>query len=109
MYTITQPALIHEEGEIRPRKRANIRSYTIDGEAVLYHERNEATFHLNQTAFVLWDACDGHRTLGDLAGILRESYDVDVVTAKDDVDQIVAYLAGAELVAAEVPNGTYRT
>lgn len=107
MYMITQPALISENGEIRPQKRANIRAHRIEGEAVLYNEADRTTFHLNETAVFIWDSCDGHRTLGDLGRMLSECYEVEAVTAQDDVDQIVAFLADSQLVGAEVLCGTH--
>lgn len=81
----------------------------IEGEAVLYDELHHTTFHLNETAFSIWDACDGRRTLDEQAEILQGGYEVDSATARDDVDQIVAFLADAGLIGVEVPRGSRDT
>jgi len=106
MYTITQPSLVFDSESFRPAKCVRIRAHRSDGEAVLYDEQTKTTFHLNETAFFIWDACDGIRTLGDLAALLIDRYEVDPAAGQNDVDQIVAFLADARLVTAEVPFGT---
>ncbi len=107
MYTITQPALVQDNETIRPAKCDGIRAHRSDGEAVLYDEQSKTTYHLNETAFLLWDACDGTRTLGDLASMLSDRYEVAEAIGQDDVDQIAAFLAKVKLVTAEVPSGSY--
>jgi Coenzyme PQQ synthesis protein D (PqqD) len=106
MYKITQPSFVNDNETFRPAKRVGIRAHPSDGEAVLYDEQTKTTFHLNETAFFIWDACDGIRTLCDLAALLIERYEVDQAAGQNDVNQIVAFLAEARLVTAEVLVGT---
>jgi len=106
MYTISQPGFVNMHIAIRPQKRTGVRVHRIEGEAVLYSEIDETTFHLNETAHLIWDACDKTKTVCDLAAILQDHYAVAEETARDDVAQIVAYLAASGLVEAEVDHGS---
>lgn len=97
MYEYTQTDLLSECAALRPVASRDVRAHRMDGEVVLYREADGRTFHLNETACTLWEACDGTRTVDQLGDVLAQTYDVDGARALDDAEQIVAQLAEAGL------------
>jgi hypothetical protein len=87
-------ASVPVDGSFVPRARP-VASVVVDGEAVLHHAG--ALHHLNPTATVVWQCCDGEVTVDALAVELAEAFAVDVDTARGDVLTVVADLAAAGL------------
>ena len=85
--------------EWTPPRRRPLADRVFDGEAVLYDAVTGQTHRLNQTALFVWRACDGERTTVAIARMLTEHYDVRFETAIEDVEQILAALAQADLLA----------
>lgn len=46
----------------------------MDGELLLYHPQSTATLYLNNTAALVWQLCDGARTVAEIVEILSESF-----------------------------------
>jgi pyrroloquinoline quinone biosynthesis protein D len=57
----------------------------------------EGVVLLNDTGAAILELCDGQRTVGVIAGILRERYQVDVLS---DVIDYLSDLAAKELISA---------
>ena len=55
----------------------------------------EGTVLLNATGAAILELCDGHRSMGEIAGILRERYRNDVTA---DVTEFLSHLAERELI-----------
>lgn len=53
---------------------------------------------LTETGRLIWDALDGDRTVGDVAALLQQEYEIGHQTAQDDVLDFLASLAQYELV-----------
>ncbi len=81
-----------------PRRREGVVPQVLDGEAVLFDPQSGCTHRMNQTALVVWRACDGKSTMSQLAGRLTQAYDVGPETALEDVEQLIAAFAQAGLV-----------
>ena len=74
---------------IAPPRRRDIIVEQMEGEASLFDPLNNHTHHLNETAYAIWQQCDGQRTNIDMAGALTEHYEVNLQTVLEDVDQLV--------------------
>lgn len=46
----------------------------LDDELLLYHPTKTTTVYMNQTASIVWQLCDGKRTVGEITELLRESF-----------------------------------
>ena len=64
---------------------------------MLYDPATADTHRLNQSALDVWQQCDGHKTTRELAHRQTEIYDLDLETALDHVEQLVAMFAEANL------------
>lgn len=60
----------------RPRKRAGIRAYEIDGEAVLYDLARDSVHYLNRSAWLIWSLCDGSANVGAISQAVAAHFDV---------------------------------
>jgi thiol-disulfide isomerase/thioredoxin len=88
--------------EIRPKRRhADVDFLEIDGEVVIYDLADDSVHHLNQTAGILWQICDGSATLTELAADISDAFGVPVRSARRDVRVGVRGLGDAGLM--EVP------
>lgn len=60
---------------------------------------------LNQTGALVWQLCDGHRTVGEIAREVAHEFDVEPERALSDVQKFLEALAARGLLAPanEVP------
>ena len=58
----------------------------------------EGVVLLNNTGGAILELCDGHRSIGEIAGVLNEKYHCDVTT---DVIEYLSGLVQRDLVRAE--------
>ncbi|MBX2867071.1 MAG: PqqD family peptide modification chaperone [Acidiferrobacterales bacterium] len=56
----------------------------MDGEILLYSTANTRTIYLNQSAAIIWQLCDGDRTMTDIIEILSEAFP-DIENMHQDV------------------------
>ena len=72
-----------------PKRRADVNSQVIEGEALVLDRQHEAIHHLNRTATHIWERCEGSASLADLAAQLAEAFAVEYETALGDVVRVV--------------------
>lgn len=46
----------------------------LDNELLLYHPTKTTTVYMNETASLVWQLCDGKRTVGEIVELLSESF-----------------------------------
>ena len=46
----------------------------MDGELLLHHPGSTRTLYLNETATLIWQVCDGQRTIADIAELLQDAF-----------------------------------
>ena len=69
--------------------------YTIeelDGEMVLFHQSGRTIMHLNRTAVLIWQLCDGQRRLADMVQLLITAYPDAAAEIEADVGDILTTL-----------------
>lgn len=74
------------------RRWDGLRVHEIDGEALVYDQHSADTHHLNETAYFVWNHCDGERTLNEIARFVTKVYDVEIQEALIHVEQVVVEL-----------------
>jgi hypothetical protein len=86
---------------LQPYRRGGIREYPLLDEMVLYFPEKEAAFSLNSSAKVIWELCDGRRTLADICRDLggRLGCPADYLVA--DVEDAVGRLRTLGLLEVE--------
>src|SRR5262245_39573191 len=85
------PASTSEFGEgrflARPQQRHDVLHTTLDDEILIYGQDRMIAFALNQTAAVIWQLCDGERTVADIITMLQEAYPDQAATMPHEVDE----------------------
>ncbi len=61
---------------------------TLDDEILLYHPARTTIFRLDQAGALIWQLCDGRRSVTDIAVLLQEAYP----EARDEIDHDVRAL-----------------
>lgn len=76
---------------IKPKSREDLTIVELDGEAVIYDDRNDKIHYLNTTATLVFSLFDGTATIRDLATDIAEVY----LVGSDEVEkQIRSLLRG---------------
>jgi len=86
--------------DVSPMRSAGIQEYPIDEEALLFDPKTQMLFQLNETAFAVWNTCDG-RTIRDLAQSLTARFDVDVETSLRHTRALVGLFKAGALLTVE--------
>jgi PqqD family protein of HPr-rel-A system len=81
----------------RPRPAADVSTYALDDDLVLYDARTTAAHVLNSTAAHIWRLCDGSRDLSALASQLAAAFALEPSQARADVADLVTSLHAAGL------------
>jgi Coenzyme PQQ synthesis protein D (PqqD) len=76
-----------------PKRRSDLSARQVDDEMVVLDRRTERIHQLNTTASFVWDRCDGACSMDEIAGGIMETFDVDALTAAQDVAEIVRQFA----------------
>lgn len=64
----------------------------IDGETTIYHPTLTTAVYLNETGALIWELCDGTRTIGNIIELLSEHYPESSEQIETDVKQLIAQL-----------------
>jgi pyrroloquinoline quinone biosynthesis protein D len=79
------------------KRRQDIKSRLLDGEAVVLDREWGFIHQLNKTATYIWEHCDGQHTAGAIAGQLCRDFEVDESTALSDVLEVLKRLQDLDL------------
>ena len=64
----------------------------IDGEATVYHPTLTTAVYLNDTGALIWELCDGDRTVSDIIETLGQHYPESRAQIETDVKELVRQL-----------------
>ena len=82
------------------RKRAGLKVWELDGEAVIYDADAGMGHVLNPTALQIWSLCDGRNTRHEIASALSTQHPSESLTIDHDVGAAVSQLNEIGLVEA---------
>jgi coenzyme PQQ biosynthesis protein PqqD len=68
-----------------PRQVPGFSLQALDNELLLYQPGLTKTVHLNQTASLIWQLCDGQRSVDDIVALLEDSFPDDSARIAADV------------------------
>lgn len=69
----------------KPIRKPEFRLELVDEDILLYDPTGEKILHFNQTATLIWQLCDGTRTVEDMIDLLQKAYPDAVDVINDDV------------------------
>jgi PqqD family protein of HPr-rel-A system len=75
-----------------PRVADEIVWVEVDGETVVYDEREKQVHLLNPTASLVWSAIDGRASLAQIAGELSRAFGAEPAVVRSDVLELVGEL-----------------
>jgi hypothetical protein len=92
-----------------PERNPKLAWREIDGEAVIISPEDSHVHELNETASLIWTNADGKHSVDEIAGVIAARYEVELLEAKADVDELIQTLSAKGLLLAskrvEVPAG----
>ena len=77
----------------RPLPTPNFRIETLDGELLLFNPASDQILQTNQSGALVWQLCDGRRTIADITAVLAAAYPDDASAITTDVPDILASFA----------------
>jgi hypothetical protein len=80
-----------------PRKVDGLDVTEVDDGLVVFHEPTDTVHHLNPTAAVVLELCDGSRTTTDIAALLAQAYGLPDPPL-EEADRCVRFLAEQGLI-----------
>lgn len=80
-----------------PPRREDVVVNEHDNEVVISIPADGSTYHLNPTAVLVWERCNGRSTTRDIAQHLADTYDVTFDEALNDVEELVLWLTQSTL------------
>ena len=84
--------------DYRPRKSADVLELDMGDGAILYDNEARLVHHLNPSATLIWQLCDGSGTAEELAGDIAAEYSLDARAIADQVMTVIAELDALGLV-----------
>ena len=70
----------------KPRQKSDFRLEMIDGELLLYHPGQTKIFYCNPTASLIWQLCNGQRTVEEIIALLRREFPAAASAIAADVE-----------------------
>jgi PqqD family protein of HPr-rel-A system len=80
-----------------PVARTDVEHVVVDGEAVVYDPTTGTLHHLNATATVVWQCCDGRGDVEELVDELAEAFRTPRDTVASDVHVLLGDLSARRL------------
>ena len=76
-----------------PKPVPGFQTQTLDGEIVLLHPLNNTILHINQTGALVWQLCNGQRSVTEIVIILSEAYPEAQGQIERDVPKVIYEMA----------------
>lgn len=76
-----------------PKPIPGFQTQTLDGEVVLLHPTSAVILHLNQTGALVWQLCNGIRSVTEIIILLSDAYPESRKQIEADVPQIIQQFA----------------
>lgn len=69
----------------------------LDGEITVYHPTLTTSVYLNETGALIWELCDGKRTVSAIIEILSEQYPESGDQINRDVQEVIEQLVDRDI------------
>jgi hypothetical protein len=74
-----------------PRQKPNLQLQDFDGELVLYDLEKMQVIYLSETATLIWQLCDGERSIPEIVQLLQDAYPEQAGKIPDDVESAMVH------------------
>ncbi len=81
------------EHDDKPRRIAGYLLEKMDDELLLYHPAETKVMYCNQTASIIWQLCDGKRTVQEIVELLAAAYPAAADEVENDVQATLQQFA----------------
>lgn len=82
----------------RPRRLEGLRVDRVSGRHALFDARGDRVHLLNETAFALWQLCDGMTSPEEMAAGICDLFDEGAATVMADIDRALTELSERGLI-----------
>lgn len=82
-----------------PRPASGCAIEVMGDEVVVYNPASDHVHYLSDTAAVIWQLCDGTRTVDEIVELLRGAYPDSIDEISQDVNTTIASMLESELLA----------
>ena len=72
-----------------PKQQLGYYSEEMDGEHLLYRLGGKKALYLNESAALVWNLCDGQRTMQEIVDVLKQAYPESEVDFAAEVSETV--------------------
>lgn len=66
-----------------------------EDEIIVYHPTKAVSLYLNDTGALIWELCDGKKSVADIIAVLAELYPESVEQVERDVKAVISRLTSA--------------
>jgi hypothetical protein len=73
----------------KPLRKQEYRLEKMDNELLLFNPQDLVVLYLNESASVVWQLCDGQRTISQIAELIAEAYPDAEKSILDDVQETI--------------------
>jgi PqqD family protein of HPr-rel-A system len=84
--------------DYRPEKSADVLELDMGDGLILYNHDSSLVHHLNPSAALVWQLCDGQADVGQLAKEIAEEYELQLDQVLTQVGSVVAEFDALDLV-----------
>jgi len=76
----------------RPLQTPGFKLEVVDEEVILFHPAHTSVIHTNSSGGLVWQLCDGVRSVDEIIGLLRQIYPEAASQIAADVERVLAEL-----------------
>jgi hypothetical protein len=80
---------------LKPRSKPDFRLEEIDGELLLYHPAQTTILYCNTSASLIWQLCDGRRTIEEIINLLAAAFEQEPETVSNEVTATIDLFCNA--------------
>lgn len=73
----------------KPTRKSEYRLENLDNELLLFNSTSTNVIYLNQSASIIWQLCDGQRTVKEISELLVGAYPEAAASIIDDVQETI--------------------
>lgn len=76
-----------------PTRSSRFQAELFDGEALLFNQAGSTVIHCNATALIIWELCNGTRSIDDMVQLLGAAYSDNTYNFHKDVSTTLLQLS----------------
>jgi len=90
---------------LKPKTRPDLTVVELDGEAIVYDDESRKIHHLNPTATIVFNLCDGSATISELSGEIAGAFKLVPDDVERQVRGLLRQFRKERFLEGSAPNG----